>query len=163
MYERALRGYEEALEPNHTLTLQTVNNLGNLYADQGKLGEAEQMYARALRGYEAALGDQSVHRYLPALITMANMGILYAELGESAKAREMYSRALFGTESVYGQSSDRYKTLAADKDALSTPRSQSRREKLFNQSITHETLAESSGRRRKPLKFSLSRFVKKVF
>jgi hypothetical protein len=27
-----------------TSTLDTVNNLGNLYADQGKLVEAEQMY-----------------------------------------------------------------------------------------------------------------------
>jgi tetratricopeptide (TPR) repeat protein len=50
MYERALRGYEEALGPTHMSTLNTVNNLGALYADQGKLGEAEQMYERALRG-----------------------------------------------------------------------------------------------------------------
>jgi hypothetical protein len=28
--------------------LHTVNNLGNLYADQGKLVEIEQMYQRAL-------------------------------------------------------------------------------------------------------------------
>jgi tetratricopeptide (TPR) repeat protein len=48
MYERALRGYEEALGPTHTSTLGTVNNLGLLYANQGKLGEAEQMYERAL-------------------------------------------------------------------------------------------------------------------
>ena len=32
MYERALQGYEEALGVGHTSTLQTVNNLGNLYA-----------------------------------------------------------------------------------------------------------------------------------
>jgi hypothetical protein len=34
----------------------SVNNLCNLYADQGKLGEAEEMYMRALKGYEKALG-----------------------------------------------------------------------------------------------------------
>ncbi|KAF2195732.1 hypothetical protein K469DRAFT_699339 [Zopfia rhizophila CBS 207.26] len=56
MYERALRGYEEALGPKHTSTLNTVNNLGALYADQGKLTEAEKMYERALRGYKDALG-----------------------------------------------------------------------------------------------------------
>jgi Tetratricopeptide repeat len=28
----------------HTSTLDTANNLGNLYADQGKLDEAEKMY-----------------------------------------------------------------------------------------------------------------------
>ena len=45
---RALQGREEALGPKHTLTLTTVNNLGLLYADQGKLGEVEKMYMRAL-------------------------------------------------------------------------------------------------------------------
>jgi hypothetical protein len=40
MYIRALQGKEEALGLKHTSTLQTVNNLGALYADQGKLAEA---------------------------------------------------------------------------------------------------------------------------
>jgi hypothetical protein len=39
-----------------TSTLSTVNNLGILYADQGKIVEAEEMYVRALRGYEKAVG-----------------------------------------------------------------------------------------------------------
>jgi tetratricopeptide (TPR) repeat protein len=52
MYVRALAGYEKALGPDHTSTLLTVHNLGLLYADQGKLSEAEQMYQRALVGYE---------------------------------------------------------------------------------------------------------------
>jgi tetratricopeptide (TPR) repeat protein len=30
MYERALRGFEKALRPEHTSTLNAVNNLGNL-------------------------------------------------------------------------------------------------------------------------------------
>ena len=50
MYVRALVGCEKALGSEHTSTLETVNNLGNLYADQGKLREAEDMYARALVG-----------------------------------------------------------------------------------------------------------------
>jgi hypothetical protein len=44
MYKRALAGYEKALGPGHTSTLDTVNNLGLLYRDQGKLDEAERMY-----------------------------------------------------------------------------------------------------------------------
>jgi hypothetical protein len=40
--------------PDHTSTIDMVNNLGSLYVDQGKLGEAEKMYQRALRGYEKA-------------------------------------------------------------------------------------------------------------
>jgi hypothetical protein len=52
MYVRALRGKEKAWGAEHTSTLGTVNNLGLLYADQGKMAEAEAMYVRALRGYE---------------------------------------------------------------------------------------------------------------
>jgi hypothetical protein len=37
MYIRALAGFEKALGHDHTLTLNTVNNLGSLYLDQGKL------------------------------------------------------------------------------------------------------------------------------
>ena len=38
-FERALEGREKALGPEHTSTLGTVNNLGILYKDQGKLAE----------------------------------------------------------------------------------------------------------------------------
>jgi hypothetical protein len=44
MYQRALQGYEKAWGPEHTSTLDTVNDLGLLYADQGKMDEAEEMY-----------------------------------------------------------------------------------------------------------------------
>ncbi len=54
MYRRALDGKEKAWGPEHTSTLTTVNNLGLLYADQGKLAEAEKMYRRALDGKEKA-------------------------------------------------------------------------------------------------------------
>jgi tetratricopeptide (TPR) repeat protein len=56
MYQRALAGKEKALGPEHTSTLQTVNNLGNLYKNQGKRKEAEEMYQRALAGYGKAPG-----------------------------------------------------------------------------------------------------------
>jgi hypothetical protein len=43
MFRRTLLG-EKALGPKHTSTLDTVNNLGILFAEQGKLAEAEAMY-----------------------------------------------------------------------------------------------------------------------
>jgi hypothetical protein len=55
MYMRALRGKEKAWGAEHTSTLDTVNNLGNLYKSQGKMAEAEEMYMRALHGYEKLL------------------------------------------------------------------------------------------------------------
>ena len=36
--------FTNLLGPEHTSTLDTVNNLGNLYKNQGKMAEAEEMY-----------------------------------------------------------------------------------------------------------------------
>jgi hypothetical protein len=58
MYGRTLAGSEKILGPEHTSTLRTVNNLGNLYVGQGRLAEAEAMYERALAGREKALGPE---------------------------------------------------------------------------------------------------------
>jgi tetratricopeptide (TPR) repeat protein len=56
--------------------------LGNLYANQGKLDEAEKMYQRALQGYEKACGLD----YTLTLVTVNNLldivnnlGSLYAD------------------------------------------------------------------------------------
>jgi hypothetical protein len=56
---RAMQGKEKAWGPDHTSTMDTVNNLGLLYADVGRLDETEKIYMCALHGYEKALGKQS--------------------------------------------------------------------------------------------------------
>ena len=106
MYQRALQGREKARGPDHTSTLETINNLGLLYADQDKLDEAEEMYQRALQGYEKALGLENVARYRPALITIWNLGDLFAAQGHVDKAKEMYSRACTGFQALLGPSSN---------------------------------------------------------
>ncbi|CAN9193306.1 unnamed protein product [Alternaria alternata] len=98
MYERALRGKEEALGVGHSSTLDTVNNLGLLYKAQGKLGEAEKMYQRALRGREEALGPN----HTSTLETVGNLGNLYQEQGKLGEAEKMYERALRGKEEALG-------------------------------------------------------------
>jgi tetratricopeptide (TPR) repeat protein len=98
MYDRALRGREEALGPTHTSTLMTVNNLGLLYRDQGKLDKAEQMYERALRGYEEALGPT----HTSTLMTVNNLGDLYRDRDKLDKAEQMFERALRGYEEALG-------------------------------------------------------------
>ncbi|KAF6788476.1 glycosyl hydrolase family 20 [Colletotrichum musicola] len=75
MYERALQGKEKTWGPDHTSTLSTVNNLGNLYKAQGRLKEAEAMYERALQGYEKALESDTLRTYVPALNTLNNLGL----------------------------------------------------------------------------------------
>jgi tetratricopeptide (TPR) repeat protein len=62
----------------HTLTLNIVNNLGLLYADQGKLDQAETMYERALAGKEQMLGPE----HTLTLSTVNNLGALYADQGK---------------------------------------------------------------------------------
>jgi len=55
MNERALQGYEKALGPEHTSTLNTVNNLANLYTRLRRISEAR-MYVRCQGGVKAVLG-----------------------------------------------------------------------------------------------------------
>jgi len=78
MYERALAGREKALGAEHSATLMTVNNLGTLYHDQGKLEEAETMYARALGGYTNVLRTEK-----PPLTALRSFATV---LGRSMKA-----------------------------------------------------------------------------
>ncbi|KAF1960998.1 hypothetical protein CC80DRAFT_269456 [Byssothecium circinans] len=78
--------------------LRAIHLLGLLYADQGKLGEAEQMYKRAMRGHEEALGP----KHTSTLNTVGNLGSLYYSQGKLTKAEHMYERALQGTEEALG-------------------------------------------------------------
>jgi tetratricopeptide (TPR) repeat protein len=96
LYLRALRGKEEAWGAKHTSTLDTVNNLGILYADQGKMKEAEEMYLRALRGREEAWGP----KHTSTVDTVYSLGNLYRDQGEIVKAKHIYERAAEGYEGV---------------------------------------------------------------
>ncbi|KAL1598071.1 hypothetical protein SLS59_007081 [Nothophoma quercina] len=80
------------------LSTTTSHNLGDLYADQGKLGEAEEMYERALEGKEKALGPD----HTSTLSTINNLGLLYADQGKLEEAQKMYERALKGYEKNFG-------------------------------------------------------------
>ncbi len=86
MYRRALEGKEKAWGLEHPSTLNTVNNLGNLYADQGKMQEAEAMYRRALEGYEKAWGPE----HTSTLDTVNNLAILYKNQCKLEEAEAIY-------------------------------------------------------------------------
>ena len=98
MFLRALTGYEKARGPEHTSTLDTVNNLGLLYKNQGKMKEAEAMYLRALTGYEKAWGPE----HTSTLDTVNNLGALYSDQGKMKEAEDMFLRALTGYEKARG-------------------------------------------------------------
>lgn len=89
------------------LVIDSLNMLGSLYTDQGKLPEAEAMYKRALEGREKA------HRrdHTSTLDTVNNLGHLYAGQGKLQEAKAMCKRALEGKEKVLGR--DHISTLDA--------------------------------------------------
>ncbi|KAI3326617.1 P-loop containing nucleoside triphosphate hydrolase protein [Xylariaceae sp. AK1471] len=68
------------------------HKIGDLYADQCKLGEAEAMYLRALQGKEKAWGPE----HTSTLDTVNNLGNLYKNQGKLGEAEAMYLRALRG-------------------------------------------------------------------
>ncbi|KAN0071560.1 HET domain containing protein [Elaphomyces granulatus] len=72
--------------------------LGLLYANQGKLDEAEKMYQRALQGKEKAWGLD----HTSTLDTVNNLGLLYVGQGKLDEAEKMYQRALQGKEKAWG-------------------------------------------------------------
>lgn len=88
MYRRALAGKKKAPGPDHTSTLMTVKNLGNLYKDHGKLAEAEAMYQRSLRGFEKALAPD----HTPTLDTVHNLGLLHRQPNEYNKSLGGFAR-----------------------------------------------------------------------
>ena len=96
MYLRALQGYEKTLGAEHTSTLDAVNNLGNLYADQGKMAEAEAMHLRALQGKEKALGAE----HTSTLDTVYNLGVLYAYQGKVVEA-EVEAKLIANTQTAH--------------------------------------------------------------
>ncbi|KAH8708403.1 hypothetical protein GQ44DRAFT_763487 [Phaeosphaeriaceae sp. PMI808] len=81
------------VKPNDVM-LGAIHGLGTLYANQGKIGEAEKMYQRALQGYEKAWGPD----HTLTLGTVNNLGNLYADQGNLGEAEKMYQRALQGYE-----------------------------------------------------------------
>ncbi|RFU30805.1 hypothetical protein B7463_g5540, partial [Scytalidium lignicola] len=75
-----------------------LHNLGELFADQGKLYEAEKMHQRALQGRERTLGTN--HNL--TLNTVNSLGLIYADQGKLDEAEKMYRRALQGRERTLG-------------------------------------------------------------
>ncbi|KAM3560902.1 hypothetical protein ARSEF4850_003455 [Beauveria asiatica] len=100
---RLMAHADRCIAVNGTNTQQNTNSddlskLGNLYADQGRLKEAEAMYHRALEGFEKAWGLD----HTSTLNTVNNLGNLYADQRRFKEAEAMYRRALEGYEKAWG-------------------------------------------------------------
>lgn len=118
MYQRALQGYEKAWRPEHTSKLDTVNNLGNLYSDLGRMDEAEAMYQRALQGYEKAVKSENLFTYVPALNTLRGLAFLCDRQDRVQDAKAWYSKALLSYENVVGTDHPKCHGLRSDLASL---------------------------------------------
>ena len=78
--------------------LGALLGLGNLYKDQGKLKDAEEMYNQALAGYEKALGPD----HMSTLDALDNLGSLYRDQDRLWEAEKISQRALSGREKALG-------------------------------------------------------------
>lgn len=72
--------------------------LGVLFADQGKLDNAERMYLHALAEYEKVLGPD----HLSTLDIINNLGNLYKRQDKLDDAERMHLRALVGKQKAWG-------------------------------------------------------------
>jgi len=88
-----LQGYID-----ETIYLSSLQMLGELCRDQGKLIEAKQMYQRALQSSEKMLGEE----HILMLRIVNNLGLLYNDQGKLTEAERMYQRALEGKEKTLG-------------------------------------------------------------
>ena len=98
LYERALTGNEEKLGATHPNTLETVQNLANVYRNQGRYDAAEKLCERVLTVKEEKLGAT----HPDTLGTVQNLAIVYQSQGRYDEAAKLYKRALTGNEENLG-------------------------------------------------------------
>ena len=77
-----LAGYRRQLGDDHPHTLTSMGNLGNLYKQQGKYTEAEELLTEALAGSRKQLGDDQPE----TLNTEGNLGVVRIRQGGTAHA-----------------------------------------------------------------------------
>ena len=76
--KKTIKEQEVSLGVEHEDTLASVNNLGSLLQDQGKLAEAEPFFRRALEGRERTLGRD----HPDTLASVNNLGSLLKAQGK---------------------------------------------------------------------------------
>ena len=98
LYQRALAIRERVQGPDHPDVAMSLNNLAELYREQGKHAQAEPLCQRALATTEKTLGLE----HPTTAIRLNNLGALYVNQGKYAEAETLYWRALGVTEKALG-------------------------------------------------------------
>jgi tetratricopeptide (TPR) repeat protein/transcriptional regulator with XRE-family HTH domain len=90
LYQQALSIREQSLGFEHPLVAHTLNDLAELYGEQGKYVEAEPLYRRAFHIWEQSLGPEHPQVAHP----LNNLAVLYKKLGKYVEAESLYQHAL---------------------------------------------------------------------
>ncbi len=106
MYEAALRLQESALATRrrelgeaHPDTLVSLNGIGGILREQGRLKEAEPYWSEALATRRRTLGDD----HGDTIVSIMNMGVLSGGLQRPADAERYYREALERSRRVLGE------------------------------------------------------------
>ena len=83
---------------DHEDTLASMASLGNLYKQQRKYAEAEELLTEALAARRRQQGDD----HPDTLTSMNNLGMLYKQQGKYTEAEELLTEALAGSRKQLG-------------------------------------------------------------
>lgn len=95
---KSLEIRESLLPPDHHLTLESAQTLGEALLHRGELSSAKAMLERAIRGRESVLGEL----HPDTLESVSDLAITLLELDDIASAEETSLRALQGRIQVLG-------------------------------------------------------------
>jgi CHAT domain-containing protein/Tfp pilus assembly protein PilF len=98
LYKRALTIREKALGTDHPDVALSLNNLADLYDQQGRYADAEPLYKRSLAIREKALGLD----HPDVASSLNNLASLYQNQGRYADAEPLYKRSLAIWEKALG-------------------------------------------------------------
>ena len=90
--------WRNGFDPEHPAVATNLNNLAELYREQGKYAKAEPLNQRALAIREKALGPE--HPAVAA--SLNNLALLYDAQGKYTEAEPLYRRALAIDEKALG-------------------------------------------------------------
>ncbi|GMH81017.1 hypothetical protein TrLO_g6160, partial [Triparma laevis f. longispina] len=99
VHERCLAGRMNVLQEDHQNTVESLNNLGSVYAGLKKYEKTLEYYERALNGNEKLLGKN----HTSTLMTLENIAVINMYLKNFGKAEELYQTALEGYEGQLGK------------------------------------------------------------
>ncbi len=98
LYERSLEIREKVMGTDHPDVARSLNNLAELYRDQGRYAEAEMLHKRSLAIREKVMGIDH-----PGVATcLNNLAGLYRIQGKHTEAEPLYKRSLSIREKLRG-------------------------------------------------------------